>query len=148
MGFCLVSLMSDSLQPHGLWPTRLLRPWNFPGKNIGAYCHFLLQGIFLTQGSNLHLLCLLYCRQTLYHWVTGDIEKEFHSDTKTRIILITSIYSALVTHQVPGWTLYRHDFKYSLWKPHETSRVVFPTLYVIKLRFENEISCSSQTAKE
>ena len=31
-----------------LWtePTRLLRPWNFPGKNTGVGCHFLLQGIF------------------------------------------------------------------------------------------------------
>ena len=31
----------------------------FSGKNTGASCHFLLQGIFLTQGSNLHLLYLL-----------------------------------------------------------------------------------------
>ena len=31
-------------------------PWNYPGKNIGVGCHFLLQGIFLTQGSNLHLV--------------------------------------------------------------------------------------------
>ena len=30
-------------------------------------CHFLLQGIFPTQGSNPHLLCLLHCRQILYH---------------------------------------------------------------------------------
>ena len=37
--------------------------WNFPGKNTGAGCHFLLQGIFPTQGSNLGLL---HCRQTLY----------------------------------------------------------------------------------
>ena len=37
-------------------PTRLLCPWDFPGKNTGVGCHFLLQGIFLTQGSNLHLL--------------------------------------------------------------------------------------------
>ena len=35
--------MSDSLQPHGLWPTRLLRPCNFPGKKTGVGCHFLLQ---------------------------------------------------------------------------------------------------------
>ena len=35
--------MSDSLQPHGLWPTRLLRPYNFPGKKTGVGCHFLLQ---------------------------------------------------------------------------------------------------------
>ena len=37
-------------------PVRLLDPWNFSGKNIGEGCHFLLQGIFPTQGSNQHLL--------------------------------------------------------------------------------------------
>ena len=31
-------------------------PWDFSGKNTGAGCHFLLQGIFLIQGSNLHFL--------------------------------------------------------------------------------------------
>ena len=31
---------------------QLLHPWNFPGKSTGVGCHFLLQGIFLTQGSN------------------------------------------------------------------------------------------------
>ena len=30
--------------------------WNSPGKNTGVGCHFLLQGIFLSQGSNPHLL--------------------------------------------------------------------------------------------
>ena len=54
------SVMSDFLQPHGLKPTRLLCPWDFPGKNPGVGCHFLLQGIFLTQGSNLCLLHLLH----------------------------------------------------------------------------------------
>ena len=29
-----------------------LCPWDFPGENTGVYCHFLLQGIFLAQGSN------------------------------------------------------------------------------------------------
>ena len=48
--------MSNSLQPHGLQSARLLRPWDSPGKNTGVGCHALLQGIFLTQGSNLHLL--------------------------------------------------------------------------------------------
>ena len=33
----------------------LLCPWDFPGKNIGMGCNFLLQGIFLTQGWNLRL---------------------------------------------------------------------------------------------
>ena len=50
---CLVtSAISDSLQPYGPQPTRLLCPWNFPGKSTGVGCHFLLQGIFLTQGLN------------------------------------------------------------------------------------------------
>ena len=44
--------------------TRLLRPWDFLGKSTGVGCHFLLQGIFPTQGSNPGLL---HCRQTLYH---------------------------------------------------------------------------------
>ena len=39
-------------------PPRLPCPWNFPGKNIGMGCHFLLQEIFPTQGSNLRLLPL------------------------------------------------------------------------------------------
>ena len=36
--------------PHGLFPARLLCPWDFPGKKTGVGCHFLLQGVFLTQG--------------------------------------------------------------------------------------------------
>ena len=39
------------LQPHGLWPSRLC-PWNFPDKNTGVGCHFLLQGISPNQVSN------------------------------------------------------------------------------------------------
>ena len=35
--------MSDSVRPHGLQPTRLLCPWDSPGKNTGVGCHFLLQ---------------------------------------------------------------------------------------------------------
>ena len=59
------SVVSDSLQPHGLWPARLLRPWDSPWtKNIGVGCHSLLQGIFLTQGLNPGLL---HHRQIIYH---------------------------------------------------------------------------------
>ena len=35
--------MSDSVQPHRWQPTRLLRPWDSPGKNTRVGCHFLLQ---------------------------------------------------------------------------------------------------------
>ena len=38
------AVMSDSLQPHEFQSTRLLSPWNFPGKYTGVGCHFLCQG--------------------------------------------------------------------------------------------------------
>ena len=57
-------VMSDSLQPHGLQSASLLCPWDFPGKNTRVGCHFLLQGIFPTQGLNPGLV---NCRQILYH---------------------------------------------------------------------------------
>ena len=63
---CVCSVVSDTLRPHGLEPARLLCPWDFPGKNTEVGCHFLLQGIFLTQGSNLHLL----------HWQVGSLPLE------------------------------------------------------------------------
>ena len=58
------SAMSDSLWHHGLQPCRLLCSGNSPGKNIGVRSHSLLQGIFLTQGSNsglLHWRQIIYC---------------------------------------------------------------------------------------
>ena len=61
------SVVSDSLRP--LWTVAR----QAPGKNTGVGCHFLLQGTFLTQGSNPHLLCILHCRQILYplsHWAS------------------------------------------------------------------------------
>ena len=39
------SVVSDSSRPRGLYPTRVLRPWDSPGKNTGVDCHFLLPGI-------------------------------------------------------------------------------------------------------
>ena len=59
------SVMSNSIT-HELWPSRLLCPWDSPGKNTGVSCHFFLQGIFLTQGSNSALQGLLHCRQIVY----------------------------------------------------------------------------------
>ena len=61
---CLV--MSDSLQPHELLPTRLLCPWDSPGQNTGEGCHFLLQATFLT-------LRLKLCLQHLLHWQADSL---------------------------------------------------------------------------
>ena len=55
-----------TLQPYELYPASLLCSWGFKGKTTGVGCHALLWEIFLTQGSNLHLLSLL-------HWQAGSL---------------------------------------------------------------------------
>ena len=60
----LVTQSCPTLWPHGLWPARLLCPWNSPGKNTGAGCHYPLQGTFLTQRQNRFLDCLSHQGRT------------------------------------------------------------------------------------
>ena len=59
----LVAQSYLTLQHHGLQPTRLLCPWNSPGKNTGLGSHSLLQGNLPHSGWSLGLL---HCRQILY----------------------------------------------------------------------------------
>ena len=56
-------------------PTRLLCPWDSPGKNTGVGCPFLFQGIFLTQGENLSLLHLL-------HWQVASLPLSQHGSPR------------------------------------------------------------------
>ena len=49
--------MSDSVRPHRWQPTRLPRPWDYPGKNTGVGCHFLLQCMKLKSESEVAQLC-------------------------------------------------------------------------------------------
>ena len=56
MCVCVHAQSCPTLWSHGLWSAKLFYPWNFPGKNTGAGCHFLLQVIFLTQELNLGLV--------------------------------------------------------------------------------------------
>ena len=58
----IASHVYDPLRLSELQPTGLLYPWDSPGKDPGVGCHFLLQGIFPIQASN---LSLLHCRQSM-----------------------------------------------------------------------------------
>ena len=60
---------------------RLLCPWNFPDKNTGASCHFLLQGIFPTQGLN-----LVSCISCIGKWIL------YHCTTRSKVAI--SMYSS------------------------------------------------------
>ena len=56
---CACSVLSNPVTPYTI--THKARcPWDSPGENTGVSCHFLLQGIFLTQRWNSHLLHLLH----------------------------------------------------------------------------------------
>ena len=63
--------MSEALQPHGLEPTRLLCPWDFPGKNTTMGCHFLLQESSPTRDRTCVFCFSCIGRQILYHWATS-----------------------------------------------------------------------------
>ena len=61
--------------------------WDSPGKNTGVSCHFLLQGIFLTQGSNPHLL----------HWQMDSLPSEPPGKLPTSIAVALCIDTVLGT---------------------------------------------------
>ena len=93
--------MSDSLPPYGLQPTRLLHPWDFPGNSPGVDCHFLLQGIFPTQGSNPGLP---YCRQRLYHLSHQGIP--FHCNKYIFVLFLNNLICVCkVTSVASPWEL-------------------------------------------
>ena len=68
------SVVSDSLQLHGPQPTRLLCPWDFPGKSTGVGCHCLLQ-IFMLVSSRPTFTNLPFfsCKLTISLWETVSI---------------------------------------------------------------------------
>ena len=108
--FCIVlmlsrSVVSNSLWHHELQPARLLCPWNFPGKNTGVGFHFLLQGLFLTHGSNLHFLHLM-------HWQVNSLPQQYLVSahifwilTRYKICKYFLPFSRLPFHFVDGFTL-------------------------------------------
>ena len=59
------SVVSDSSRPHGLQPTRLLHPWDFPGKSTGMECHCLLQSLATREMQIKTTLRYCYCYFTL-----------------------------------------------------------------------------------
>ena len=108
-------VLSDSWWLHGLQPSRLLCPWNSPGKNTGAGCHFLLQGIFPTQGSNQGLP---HCRHTLYqlsHQGSFIMEKNIKNNVWVCIYITGAFLVASAAKNLPAiqetqvWSLGQED---------------------------------------
>ena len=102
-------IMSNCLGPHGLQPTRLLCPWNIPGEHTGMDCHFLLQGIFLSKGSNSGFP---RCRQTLYrlsHQVSP--QKTLCCAVLSYSVMSDSVTPWTAVHQAPlSMGFSRHEY--------------------------------------
>ena len=77
-------------------PARLLCPWDFPGKNTGVGCYFILQGTFLTQGLNPSLLHLL-------HWQAGSLPAEPPGKPREGMPILFFLFS------FPSWELVRKN---------------------------------------
>ena len=93
-------VMSDSLQPYGLKPSRLLCQWDYPGKNTGVDCCFLLQGIFPTQRMNPGLLRLLHWKadsSPLSH--LGSTMEYYSAIKKNKIMPFTATWTDLSSVQ-------------------------------------------------
>ena len=84
MYICMLSRCSCVRLIATPWTIRLLCPWDSPGKNTGVGCHFLLQGIFLTQVSNLSLLCLLHWQQILDHCTNWEVYKNMPAHPRSQ----------------------------------------------------------------
>ena len=83
---CVVSKLCPTfLWSHGLQPTRLLCLWDFPGKNAEVGCHFLLQGIFLIQRLNSHLL----------HWQVDSLSLSHRGSPLYDLVTQTTFVSTL-----------------------------------------------------
>ena len=57
----VTSVVSESVRPHRRQPTRLLCPWDSPGKNTGVGCHFLLQCMKMKSESKVAQSCPTLC---------------------------------------------------------------------------------------
>ena len=84
-------------------------PWDSPGKDTGAGCHALLQGIFLTQGSNPGLL---HCRWILCHWATREWGRLWYEFQNIQGISVSLDLQVSVYH--PG-SLLSNNLKRIIW---------------------------------
>ena len=106
------SVMSDSLQRQGLWPTRLLCPWGLSRQE-----YTLLQRIFLTQGSNPGLP---HCRQIFFTiWATIGSHRVRHHCVWLGMPLITRGCSTEAVSRSNGKTWRRH------WSPGLESLIFY-----------------------
>ena len=71
------SVVSDSSRPHGLHPTRLLHPWDFPGKSTGVGCHCLLLYCYTESNIWIYNVHMLMVQQIVF--IIHEERRSLHS---------------------------------------------------------------------
>ena len=94
------SLLNDSLWSQGPQPVRVLCPWDFPGKNAGVSCHFLLQGIFWPRDWTHVSFVSCTGRWILYQCAIWEVWKPTYSPFKTQLkhLFAQKVFSELLKH--------------------------------------------------
>ena len=100
----ICSVMSDSLWPRGLYPARFLCQWDSPNKNTGVGCHFLIQGMVLTQGLNSCLLCLLHWQMNSLPLASLGKSPVWKVPNRVTLVLSVPMYK-ITSSTCHGWVL-------------------------------------------
>ena len=112
--------MPNSLWPCRLYLTKLLCPWDSPGKNTEVGWHTLLQEIFPTQGLNLPLLCHLHWQSCSFPQALPGKSHTYkyvnikHTDThETVCLMLCNVYDAMLK-EICVDTIYKPDIIYRI----------------------------------
>ena len=99
--------MSNSVRPHGLQPTRLLHPWDFPGKSTGVGCHCLLHLVWsssLLISPSVSMLSSSLCASLINYFTLS-----FPAHTSPLYPELSSVFSAS-SLPPPAAHLVKHHF--------------------------------------
>ena len=108
---CGGAVVSDSLQPHGLQPVRLLYTYNFPGKNTAAGCHVLLQRIFLPMNQT--CIPCIFC-------IVGQVLYQLsHQESPIFSIAIYIMYYQFEEHMAHGPYFIAHKLQHMISRAHD-----------------------------
>ena len=122
------SVMSDSSRPHGLQPTRLLRPWDFPGKSTGVGCHWephiflkswclgLVQGLLICLWSIPFICNMVFTLPQCLKALEFDKEEFSSSYCDERMFILKLIYRGY--RLVPETAVFSPEDHYSIHKCH------------------------------
>ena len=115
--------------PRGPYPIRLCRPWDFPGKNTGVGCHFLLQKIFPTQGWT-RVSCIAGRRFTV--WATREALWSLNRGINKKIINQNCTESSLLFYATHSDIV---SCQFSLFSCVRLSVTPWPTAWQASLSF-------------